>query len=326
MKIYVKAAKEVSTIEMIKSLLGFGYYSTPDVIERNRDKTNFALDNGMWKFSQADADKFRPLLKNALGAKYIQPYLSLGKIYFYADPAEVKRRYDEKVEAKRKAAQEADDKLMEHLRTIDIEQYKPSAAIIKKLKDYRDKGSKVNVKAIKDENKLLTYCYAAHLLGWSELAGSCEADNSFGWRWNDLHKDVFKAMDRLILKDAQYEDTRTDFEKKYDLPDSKGLFTFEEKNCWLPKKILMYFINNNIPVHFGKRTSGASWDYNGRQWSEVEHLTIFPDSDNPINYAIVVHTDEGGGPSTYTGNGTLERTSAKNVIDDIDSRVRRVQN
>lgn len=93
----------------------------------------------------------------------------------------------------------------------------------------------------------------------------------------------------------------------------------------------MYFIENNIPVHFGKRTrdrEAASWDRHGRDWSEIEHLTIYPDSDNPLNYDIVVVTDEGGGSSRYTGlpkNGqggrTDEYTSAKKLLDAIDEYI-----
>lgn len=325
MKIYIKADSNptVDPIKMLNYLLGFDSYNSI-VEKRTGEHYNFALVDHMYRLTDNFINKYKPMLK-AIGAKYINPNRSLGVMYFYIDENKLAVQYTEAKEAARKAKQEADDKLMEHLRTVNIEQYKPTDAVIKKLKDYRDRGSKVNVKAIKDENKLLTYCYSGHLLGWGELVNACEMENSFGWRWNDDHRDVFKAMNRLILRDPQYADTRTEFEQKYDLPDSKGLFTFEDKHCWVPKKILMYFIENNIPVHFGKRTSGAEWDRNGRQWSEVEHLIIFPDSDHPINYDLVVHTDEGGGANTYTGNGTDERTSIKNVIEDIDRKVRRYQ-
>ena len=46
-------------------------------------------------------------------------------------------------------------------------------------------------------------------------------------------------------------------------------------------------------------------------------MKIYKDDNHVIDYDLVVHTDEGGGPNTYTGNRTFERTSIKNVLDDI---------
>ena len=219
----------------------------------------------------------------------------------------------------------SEDSAIDKLSAINIDQYKPSNAIIQKIMDYRSRGSKVNVSAIKDLKKLLTYYYTAKLIGWGELANDCEYEymrSKFPGKYFEK-EDLINAINTRVQVDSQYADTRTDFEKKYDLPDSKGLFTFEERSCWVPKKVLMYFIENNIPVHFGRRTSGAGYDRNGRQWSEVEHLTMFPDSDSPINYTLVVHTDEGGGATTYTSTGAGERVSAKKVVDDIDRKIRR---
>ena len=329
MKRYIRAYSygESKYTDMIKELLGWDYRGPLGVQEYKHDKCNFALYDSMYKIPADKVNQYRALLKSKLGAKYITPWLTGGKIFFYVSEDEIQRRYDDLKEQQRLAKEAKEAALMERLNTYDIEQYKPDNATIQKIMDYRARGSKVNVKAIKDINKAIKYYYTACLIGWNELAGDiwdklCGLGNGISWSDKKANEDLLLAISKRVANDEQYSDTRTDFEQKYDLPDTHGLFTFEEKSCWVPKSILMFFVNNDIPVHFGKRTSGASWDRNGRQWSEVEHLTLFPD-DNPIRYDIVVHTDEGGRPDTYTGRGTGERVSAKQVIEDLKGVVAR---
>ena len=208
---------------------------------------------------------------------------------------------------------------------IDINQYKPTNAIMQKLMNYRDKGSRVNVKAIKDKNKLFTYYYGAKLMGWSDLSSDIYNVASFS------DQDTLKAISREVGPDEQYADTRSADDVELGLSDSKELFTFDQRrrsgapSCWLPKKLLQYFVDNNIPVHFGKRTSGGEWDRNGAQWSEVEHLTLFPGTEDEFDYEIVVHTNEradGSIPNTYTSRDTFERVSAKQLIAGLDKRLR----
>lgn len=329
MKKYIKAYSygESQYTDMIKELLGWGYRGPLGVQEYKHDKCNFALYDSMYKIPADKANQYRALLKSKLGAKYITPWLTGGKIFFYANPDDIQRRYDEMQEQKRLAKEAKEAALMERLNTYDIDKYKPDAATIKKIMDYRARGSRVNVKAIKDIDKAIKYYYTACLIDWDELAGDiwdklCGLGNGFSWSEQKANKDLLLAINKRVASDEQYADTRTDYEQKYDLPNTNGLFTFEEKNSWVPKSILMFFVNNNVPVHFGKRTSGSSWDRNGRQWSEVEHLTLFPDN-NPIHYDLVVHTDEGGGATTYTGAHTAERVSAKQVIEDLKGVVER---
>lgn len=218
---------------------------------------------------------------------------------------------------------------LDDISNIDIEAidtYSPSDQIIKKLMDYRAKGSKVNVKAIKDTHKLLTYYYTAKLIGWSELAYAIRDAAPRGyWR-------VFDNIDQQVHADANYRDARSEDDIALGLADSNGLLTFDQRrrrgqpDCWLPKSILQYFVDNNIPVHFGKRTSGSGWDRNGAQWSEVEHLTLFPGTADALNYWIVVHTNEradGSIPNTYTSSDAGERVSAKRIIEGLDQRLRR---
>ena len=324
MKRYIRSNTNLdkTPIQMLNYLLGFNDY-TSLIEESYHDGCNFRIQRGISRLDDAFLTKYKTKLK-AIGAKRIYPRTSWGRIDFYIDEAKLKAQYDAAIEEARRKKAEADARLMEKLNAIDIDKYRPDNAIIKKLMDYRDRGSKVNVKAIKSDDKLLTYYYGAKMIGWDELSSDIyDVFYRRGWtNWEATYKDILQAIDRRVSNEDQYKDTRSEMDQKNGIKNSGNLFTFEDKNCWLPKSILNFLIDNNVPVHFGKRTSGAHYDNNGRQWSEIEHLTLFPDSDNPINYDIVVHTDEGMGPTTYTGNGTDERVSAKKVIEDLEYKLR----
>ncbi len=274
-----------------------------------RGKWNYVISDRYYDLSKEEADKFIQKIR-AAGGKYAT--YRRGAVYFYIDTSKFQDAY--------KAEQaELDNQYSDTLNAINIDQYKPTEAIIEKLRDYRDKGSRVNVKAIKDTDKLLTYYYGANLIGWGELMAACS--QALGYNYDDL----VEAIRRRVAVNDEYKDSRNELSQKLDLPNT-DLFTMEDKNCWLPKSILKFFIDNNVPVHFGKRTGGSQFDRNGRQWSEIEHLTLYPDSDNPIEYDIVVHTDEGGGATTYTGFGsngrTDERISAKKIIESLSNIIK----
>lgn len=304
MKKVIRASKKYvdTPMDRLYSALGISRWDSKiKLAEISEGKYNFKIYSYYYSLSSEDIAKYKERIKK-IGGKYID--VKRGDIYFYFDLNKFKEAYD-------KESQEAEDAYSNELNAMDIDAYKPSKAILDKLANYRNKGSKVNVKAIKDRNKLLTYYYGAVILDWENLAGACRD----ALPWED--RDLLEAISRRVANDESYADSRTDMEKKLDLPDSKGLFTFESDSCWVPKKILQFFIDNDIKVDFGKRTSGAHYDHNGRQWSEIEHMKIHKDDDHIINYDLVVHTDEGGGPNTYTGNRTAERTSIKNVLDDI---------
>ena len=299
-----------SPIDVLKSKLGISWGSSKSLSEISQGKWNFVLSDRYNKISPSD-DVVDSLKK--AGARYITP--RYGDIYFYYDLSKDQQRYEDEKRA-------AKDEYYSKLAAVDVSMYKPSDQIIKKIMDYRAKGSRVNVKAIKDPAKLLTYYYAAKLIGWGDLAYDIRQLASFDY------SDEINGIDRQIKAEEAYGDTRSNDDIELGLSDSKGLFTFDQRrksgkpDCWLPKSILQYFINNNIPVHFGKRTSGARWDRNGSQWSEVEHLTLFPDTENALDYEIVVHTNEGGGTPTFTSGDTSERVSAKQIIEGLDRRLR----
>lgn len=284
MKRYIKASQTsvLPPLNKLKQRLGISWHSDASLNDTDFGKCNFVLSPV--RYGEFDADSWINKIKR-IGGKYITK--RHGNIYFYYDMTQLNLDY----EAEKK---QAEDDYNAELNAMDIDKYKPNQATINKLIEYRDRGSKVNVKAIKDSTKAMTYYYAARLIGWDDLCSSIWD----AWMWE--YSDLMTAISRRVANDASYADNRTDMEKKLDLPDSRGLFTFDGKNCWLPKSVLMFFINNNIPVHFGKRTSGAGYDRNGRDWTEIEHLTLFPDSDNSVSCDIAVTTDEGGGPSCFS--------------------------
>lgn len=318
MKRYIRAGKRFvqEPFDRLKSKLGIGWYDGASLGSESFDKCNFVLRPGYNESLDKWVDKIK-----SIGGKYVRK--RYGRIYFYYDMSNLQADYASETK-------QAEEDYTAELNAFDIDQYKPDNATIQKIINYRDKGSKVNVNAIKDENKVLKYYYTACLVDWDDLAGACwdklcGLGRGYSYEKREYFRDLMEAISRRVEHEDQYTDTRTDMEQRYDLPHTNGLFTFEDRSCWVPKSILMYFVDNNIPVHFGKRTGGSEWDRTGRQWSEVEHLTIFPDSSNPINYDIVVHTDEGGGATRYTGRGTGERVSAKAVLDSIAGYVERHQ-
>lgn len=289
----------------LADMIGISRWGSSNVSLRKIDegKWNHAITARYERLTQ-DSEYIESLKK--IGAKYIT--IRYGTIYFYYDTTKLA---EQQAEEQRKFDDQYDAELSE----INISVWKPSKSVLDKLMEYRAKGSMVNVKAIKDPNKLLTYFYASILMGWDELRYLIDGSHlSFDY------EDEMSAIAHSVSADPSLSDSRSEMDQKLNLSDSKGLFTFEEKNCWLPKSILQFFIDNDIPVHFGKRTSGAQYDHNGAQWSEIEHLTLYPEDENPIEYNIVVHTHEradGSIPNTYTGNGTQERVSAKQIIEDL---------
>ena len=320
MKLMIVSSRNISEryvekpIDSLKSKLGIGWGSSASLTPVSVGKWNFKISD---RYSRADnSSSYIADLKKA-GAKYIT--VRYGDIYFYYDLSADNARYDAEKQA-------AEDEYNSKLDAFDISIYYPNEQIIKKLMNYRAKESRVNVKAIKDPIKLLTYYYAAKLIGWEDLAYEISRIANFEY------SDEINSINRQVKFDESYSDSRSEDDIELGLSDSKGLFTFDQRtksgkpSCWLPKSILQYFINNNIPVHFGNRTSGAKWDHNGSQWSEVEHLTLFPGTENELDYEIVVHTNEradGSIPNTYTSGDTSERVSAKQIIDGLDRRLKR---
>lgn len=317
MKRFIKSTQNIrekyvkAPIDTLKSELGISWGSNMSVHPISEGKWNFAVSDRYKRLTASD-EIYRRIKE--IGGKYVT--VRYGSIYFYFDMSDIQNEYDSA-----KAA--AKELYYNQLDAFDVSQYAPDSATLKKLIDYRDRASRVNVKAIKDPAKLLTYYYGAKLIGWAELAQSIRDVMRYEY------DDELNAINRQIKSDDQYADSRNIDDIALGLSNSKNLFTFDQRknngepSCWLPKQLLAYLVDNNIPVHFGKRTSGSGWDRNGRQWSEVEHLTFFPGTDDEFDYEIVVHTDEGGSATTYTSGDTDERVSAKKLIEGLDRRLSR---
>lgn len=298
-------------MDTLKSELGISWGSSMGVRQISEGKWNFVVTDRYKRLTTQD-DVYKRIKE--IGGKYVT--VRYGDIYFYFDMSKLEEDYNTA-----KAA--AKEEYRNQLSALDVSQYAPDTKTLKKLMDYRAKASRVNVKAIKDPAKLLTYYYGAKMIGWEDLAQSIRDVMKQGY------DDELNAINHQIKSDEQYADTRNPDDIALGLSDSNNLFTFDQRkkngepSCWLPKTILNYFIQNAIPVHFGKRTSGGRWDRNGRQWSEIEHLTLFPGTGDEFDYEIVVHTDEGGAPPTYTSGDTDERVSAKKIIEGLDRRLRK---
>jgi len=308
--------KEFNIIGYLKDLLSIGQYGRMyNTSLTQDDDTHFSIVI-RYPNSGEVAKKYEavaPKLKS-IGAKNLSKegskYTSNGYIKFVLPLAVQENIIAELNDAENKREMD----YASSINGVDLSTYEPSDKVLGKLREYRDRGSKINVNAIKDLSKVLTYLYGSIMLDMPT--------NDLEYRAMDLgaSKNIINAI--FEKADKQEVDARSSIEQEKNLPAS-NLFTFEDKHCWLPKKIFQYFIDNNIPVHFGKRTSGDHYDHNGAQWTEIEHLTLFPGTGKEINYDIAVHTSEGGGNNRYTGNNTATRTSINDVIADIEDMVDR---
>ena len=162
MKKYIKNSHNISRrytnnlVEELKSYLGIGYYSNDNLKQQSWGPCNFVLTFSPYRRTDKDVvESYKARLKE-LGAKYIT--YRYGDLWFYLDTT--------KIEDKLRQQQEANDaEYYSALDAFDVSQYAPDDAVLKKLADYRARASKVNVKAIKSVDKLLTYYYGAKILG-----------------------------------------------------------------------------------------------------------------------------------------------------------------
>lgn len=323
MKVYLKATNNIRRryVQSLENQI-CEYLGIPDaqgspwklsMISNN--KFNFRLSrrydrlDANSKFTSYDDDTIKQQLQSR-GAKYIT--FRYGECYFNFDYSGLEREYNED-------KSRADSEYKTALYAVDISNYIPDEKTIDKLLAYRNKGAKVNCKAIKDINKLLTYYYAGRLIGWDDLCEWC-CDNSMYLDHN--YDDQFKAINIQVQPSEEYSDTRGEVEQRYNLPKS-DLFKFDTNRLWVPRKLIDYFIKSNIPVEFKGRRPGGEFDRNGVQWTEIEQLILYPDT-YKLPYDIAVHTLESGGTTTYSGLRdrkypvTPERTSIANVIKDIE--------
>ena len=300
--------KTYNFITVLNNLLGLSsYYGNEATTE---DGQNFKIT--IRYPSQGEVQnlyaRLQPKLKE-IGAKKLShrgsKYTPTGEITFFIS----KDIQDNIINELNQKEDERELEYKNSFENVDISQYKPNDKVIEKIRNYRDSGSKINVKAIKSLDKVLTYLYASILLDWRDAQYALESAA------RELGADESLITAIIEKTDAEEQDERSDIEKQMNLPKS-NLLSFEEKHCWLPKKVLQFFIDNNIPVHFGKRSPGSRYDRNGLQWTEIENLTLFPETDRELKIQIPVHTLESGGATTYSGPGTY-RSSASQLINGL---------
>ena len=182
---------------------------------------------------------------------------------------------------------------------VNIDIYKPSQKILDKLEGYRSKGSKVNVKAITNRDKLFTYFYAAKLMGWNDLAADISSSVSI---LDNEADEIFKEIRAAVHADTSLSDTRT--------PDQKKL--------WTQFKNIAQFLNdNNLSYTFVSRSpfrQELDGDMrNGRCYTIAYTLEVEGD----LKLYVANHTNEGGGTYGYSVGGYYSPTSKKACEDAI---------
>ena len=187
--------------------------------------------------------------------------------------------------------------------TNALHKYKPTQKILDKLENYRSKGSKVNVKAITNRDKLFTYFYAAKLMGWNDLASDISSSVSIFDKEAD---EIFKEIGATVKADASLGDTRT--------PDQKKL--------WVKfKNIAQFLADNNLSYTFASRTpfrQELDGDMrNGRCYTIAYTLEV----EGSLKLYIADHTNEGGGTYGYSIGGFYTPTSKKECEDRIIGQI-----
>lgn len=255
-----------------------------------RSKFNLAVenDNNYHSFTKVQLQEIAKAVK-ALGGKGVT--IAYGEVRFTLDPTPYIQA-DEEKRAAEKAAHDAE------LDAVEIEEWKPSKAVLDKLTAYMRRGSKVNVKAIKDVNKILTYYYAARLLGFNSLIEAITEEYYRSWGSN--HADIRKELDAIDHKVAKGET---------DVPDQNFAERFSAIAKLLSDNGIKYSIKSRAP---------SSWEmekdrYSGAIWTLAWDLIINPGTEEEKVIKIAEHTDEGDRPSHGYMVNERETSSKRDV-------------
>lgn len=162
---------------------------------------------------------------------------------------------------------------------MDISKYKPTQKILDKLEGYRQKGSKVNVKAITNPDKLFTYYYASKLMGWRNLENDIWDTASYEDR------QTLKEIDNQVSADTSLGDSRS--------KDEVSLQEFSKVvAAYLKEKGLSYTFGMRSP-HYNELEMDRR---NGRCWTIAYTLLI----EGTLKIDFANHTNEGGGTYGYS--------------------------
>jgi hypothetical protein len=308
----------IDFLSYLKDKLNIGGYYNRRVSIKTDDGENFRISVSFP--NKGDMEKYYHMFLDTLkdaGAKKIRRQGNQRSEYGYIDFFIPKSAQDVVINEFEAKEDERENAYKASIDSVDISSYLPSEKILDKIRNYRDNGSKINTRAIKDLNKALTYLCASLLLNWDKAADDLED------RALELGAD--KTLINAICEktEIQERDERDVLDKKKNLPKNDVIQYSDEirkqKGTWLPRSILKFFIDNNIPVRFDNRSYGGDYDRNGLQWSERVNFTVYPDTDHEKKDHIVVNTLESGGPTKYS-YGWDTRVSAKKVIDALADR------
>lgn len=182
------------------------------------------------------------------------------------------------------------------MNAIDLTPYKPTKKVLDKLTGYFNKGSKVNVGAIKDPVKMLTYFYAAHLLSWDDLRYDIRNTYTFGsyYQVNGVEfgkireaiEERIKADPSMTLGRSKMDEKLLNFSKRvWTAIKEKGLsFDFQTvtptlSECWKDAKngcawTMAHTLEvNGIKVRFSEVTNeGVDSPSFGYQFSPTGYL------------------------------------------------------
>jgi hypothetical protein len=165
---------------------------------------------------------------------------------------------------------------------MDISKYKPTPKILDKLEGYRKKGSKVNVKAITNPDKLFTYYYAGKLMNWKDLLNDIWDKVSYEDR------NVLKEIDTAVSADSTLEDSRS--------ADEVALQNISKVvAAYLKEKNLSYTLTSRRPYYNELEMDRR----NGRCWTLAYTLTV----EGTLKIDFANHTNEGGGTYGYSIGG-----------------------
>ena len=190
---------------------------------------------------------------------------------------------------------------------IDISMYQPSQAVIDKIKDYRDRGSKVNVAAITDSKKFLTYAYAACLIGWDDLV-DLVIENQYKFK-----SEIIEILDKII------DEVEADLEHKENL--SRKQITLRRKFPKVFNYLKDLDINYTVEDRRPTRAECEKDSKNGRCYTIGYKLSI-----GNSNIDFTDHTNEGvDDPSYGFSLGNREFTSKREFENAFIEKIKEIQ-
>ena len=242
------------------------YCPVQPVDDERHPKQNYSV--AQWLKKASDCVEY---LKKHFPVKYVSS--AYGRIYFYIDDTAIKL-------AIMREREEAEAKRIAELNAIDLRPYTPTKKVLEKLTSYFNKGSKVNVGAITDPIKMLTYLYGACLLGWNDLWYAIRNTYTFGYSYKVNGTEFGKIQEAI--------DFRVKVDPTVQVERSKAedhLLSFSKKVWKAVKDSGLEFDYKSVPTTYDECWKDRK---NGCAWTIAKLLTV---GDKSVRFSIV--TNEG---------------------------------